>query len=66
MNATITRTALIFISALFSPALADEPKIPGFMLPDRTKLTPEIVEMIKSVCPAQPAARPEKPRTILI
>ena len=44
----------------------EEPKIPGIMVPELTKVTPEIIAKIAAACPAEPAAVPEKPRRVLI
>lgn len=42
---------------------AEEPKIPGIMLPQLTKITPEIVSNITSACPDTPLAKPSSPGT---
>lgn len=62
-----------FIIALFFMALAggiayaaEAPKIPGIMLPELTKVTPEMIARITAACPGEPAAKPVKPRKILI
>ena len=48
-------------------AVADEaPKIPGIMLPELTKVTPEMIAQITAACPSEPAAKPAKARKILI
>jgi type 1 glutamine amidotransferase len=58
-------TALLFAPLASLPA-ADEPKIPGIMLPELTKVTPEIIAKITAACPNDPLAKPEKPRKILV
>ena len=66
--AELTRWGLIFLalaSGLLS-AIGEEPKIPGIMLPELTKVTPEMVAKITAACPSEPLARPEKPRKILV
>jgi type 1 glutamine amidotransferase len=62
-------TAWIVVAAILSAASAapaDETKIPGIMLPELTKITPEIVEKITAACPSEPMAKAVRPRRILI
>ena len=56
----------LILSCRAAAAFAEEPKIPGIMLPELTKVTPEMIARITAACPAEPLAKPEKPRKILI
>ena len=47
-------------------AAGAEPAIPGIMLPELTKVTPEMIAKITAACPGEPLAKPERPRKILI
>jgi len=61
--------ALIMLLALVvgcASAVGEEPKIPGIMLLELTKVTPEMIAKITAACPGEPFAKPEKPRKILI
>ena len=47
-------------------AVGEEPKIPGIMLPELTKVTPEMIAKITTACPSEALAKPAKPRKILV
>ncbi|HEX8916577.1 MAG TPA: ThuA domain-containing protein, partial [Humisphaera sp.] len=59
-------TILALLLAGTVTAAADESAVPGIMLPELTKVTPEIVARITAAAPAEPAAKPAKPRRILV
>lgn len=57
---------LLAFAGAMAAAAAEAPKIPGIMLPELAKVTPEMVAQITAACPSEPAAKPAKPRKILI
>ncbi|MEI7732102.1 MAG: ThuA domain-containing protein [Verrucomicrobiota bacterium] len=65
---TLSRSFLILLTLASGMAAAaeEEPKIPGIMLPELTKVTPEMVTKMTAACPNEPLAKPEKPRKILV
>ncbi len=57
---------LVVLVGAMSAAVGEEPKIPGIMQPELTKVTPEMITKIRTACPDEPLAKPEKARKILI
>ncbi len=64
MSASCLAALSLFYGA--GAAVGDEPKIPGIMLPELTKVTPEMIANITAACPKEPLAKPEKPRKLLV
>jgi hypothetical protein len=58
-------TASLLLPLAVLPA-GNEPKIPGIMLPELTKVTPEMIAKITVACPGEPLAKPAKPRKLLV
>lgn len=61
-----TGVLVMVFAVAMSAAVAEEPKIPGIMQPELTKVTPEMIAKITAACPAEPLAKSEKARKILI
>ena len=65
----MNHATLIMLLALVvgcASAVGEEPKIPSIMLPELTKVTPEMISKITTACPSEALAKPAKPRKILV